>query len=302
VRVAAVIAIVLAARVAYADDELARARQLEAQLEYDQALAIVEGLLARGGADPARYVELRMFAGKLAGGLDRARVAEDHFARAIAVRPDVDLPDGTSPKLTEPFARAKSRKLPLIVRATNKHGLVALDVTDALGIVAGIAVHTVVGGKHADLVERTALRLVVAGDAIVVEVAALDASGNRLWIGAPVVESTPAPPFVASRERRFYARWTTWAGATAVALAAGAFAAWRFDSAQNEWDALRARGEDFSELERVEDRGKRWGLAANISAGVALAAGVTAIVVGVRGRSVTIAPGPATGVGVAGRF
>src|SRR5262245_5385207 len=97
------------ANVAHAEDELARARQLEGQLEYEQALAIVEAALARGGAEPARWVELHLLAGRLAAGLDRARVAEDHFARVLALRPETTLPEGTSPKLTAPLAAARAR-------------------------------------------------------------------------------------------------------------------------------------------------------------------------------------------------
>ena len=59
-RAAAVVVLLLvAASPARAEDELTRARQLEAALEYDQALAIVDQVLARGGADPAGHLPLR---------------------------------------------------------------------------------------------------------------------------------------------------------------------------------------------------------------------------------------------------
>src|SRR5262249_28160285 len=135
------LAIALTAGRALADDELARARRLEASLEYEQALATVEGALDRGGADPARLVELHLLAGRLAAGLDRAAAAEDHFARVLALRPDTALPPGTSPKLTAPFAAARARSAPLEVHATAVGGLVALVVSrDALGLVSGISV------------------------------------------------------------------------------------------------------------------------------------------------------------------
>src|SRR5688572_29373755 len=70
------LALALAAGPARAEDDLARARRLEAQLEYEPALAIVEGALRRGGAEPARTVELHLLAGRLAAGLDRAAAAE----------------------------------------------------------------------------------------------------------------------------------------------------------------------------------------------------------------------------------
>jgi hypothetical protein len=289
------------ARVANADD-LATARALEAKLEYEQALKIVEGVLANGGADPARYVELHLLAGRLAGGLDRPEVAREHFARVLALRPTTLLPDGTSPKLTEPFAAAKARTTPLIVKANARRGLVSIEATDALGIVSGIAVHAVVAGEHADLVERGARRIVVPDDAQVIEVAALDASGNRVWVGAPERETVIA---AASGDRPIYAQWPLYAGLGGVALVGATLAAWRFSVAQDDWNRLDAQpGSEFSDLEALERRGKRWGLAANVSFGVAAISGVVAVIVGVRSRNdrdVSISP-TSQGVAIFGRF
>lgn len=306
-RFAIVLALLVATRVVHADDELARARQLEASLEYDQALAIVDGILARGGADPSRYVELHLLAGKLAGGLDRAELARDHFARVLAIRPETALPDGTSPKLTDPFAAAKARTRPLEVHATISRGLVTLEALDPLDLVAGIALHVVVAGKHADLVERGSRRLVIPERATAIEIAALDASGNRLWVWTP----PPAKPVVdripdEDPRSPVYARWTTWAAITGVALVAGTLSAWRLDSAQRDWDKLRAGGNtDFTALEAVEQRGRRWALATNLGFGVAAATGIATVIFGVRGHSspsLAVTPGPGAGLGVAGRF
>jgi len=306
VRFAIVLALLVATRVVHADDELARARQLEASLEYDQALAIVDGILARGGADPSRYVELHLLAGKLAGGLDRAELARDHFARVLAIRPDTALPDGTSPKLTDPFAAAKARTKPLEVHATISHGLVTLEAIDPLVLVVGIAVHVVVAGQHADLVERGSRRLVIPERATAIEIAALDASGNRLWVWTPPAKPVADRIPVEHPRSPVYTRWTTWAAITGVALVAGTLSAWRLDSAQRDWDKLRAGGNtDFSALEEVEQRGRRWALATNVGFGVAAATGIAAVIFGLRGHSspnLAVTPGPGAGLGVAGRF
>jgi hypothetical protein len=291
--------IALAPARVHADDELGRARQLEAQLEYDAALAIVETILARGGADPARYVELHLFAGRLAAGLDRTALAQDHFARVLALRPDTTLPAGTSPKITEPFALAKARARPLVVDATVSQGVVTLVATDAFGIVTGLAVHVVADGAHADLVERAATRLVVPAGATVTEVAALDAAGNRVWVGAPRLALAPTPIGPTTRERVWIARWPTWAVVTGVALAAGGLAAWRLDVTQGEWDDLRATPmPDFGRLRDLEDRGDRWALVTNLSFGTAAAAGIATLVFALRGSTTTeavvVAPGPGT--------
>ena len=284
-------------------DDLERARQLEVQLEYEQALAIVDEILARGGADPARYVELQMFGGKLAGGLDRDELAEQYFARAIAVKPDVALPEGTSPKIATPFLRARGRKYPLLVSAHAKQGLVTLEVGDAIGIVRGIAVRVQVGDKHADLVERSARSVMVGPDAKILQVAALDVAGNQLWVGTiheePVVV---VPPRRELRPR--IARWSTWAIATGVVASATAIAAWRFSVAQDEFDRRRADGiTDFTELRAIEDRGKRWGLGTNVGLGVTAATGIATIVFALRGSTrIVVTPGPGTGIGMTARF
>ena len=302
-RFAVILALIAATSVVRADPDLDRARQLEAQLEYEQALKIVDEILARGGADPARYVELQMFAGKLAAGLERDVLAEQYFARAIAVKPDVGLPSGTSPKIGVPFTRARSRKLPLIISASNKQGLVALDVSDAIGIVRGIAVRVRIGDKHADLVERNARSVMVGPEAKIVHVAALDVAGNHLWVGRTQHEpAVVVPPRREPRPR--IARWSTWALATGVAGTATAIAGWRFSVAQDEFDRRRTDGmTDFTELQAIEDRGKRWGLVTNVGLGVTAATGIATIVFALRGSTrIVVTPGPGTGVGMTARF
>lgn len=301
VRFLVVFVVLALSRVAVAD-ELSTARALEAKLEYEQALTIVDGLLAKGGADPARYVELHLLAGRLSAGLDRVDVARDHFARVLAIRPTSTLPDGTSPKITEPFAAAKARVTPLAVTITARRGLVSIEANDS--VVTGIAVHVLVAGKHDDRVERTARRLVIPDDAQVIEVAALDAAGNRIWIGAPPATIEPVGP-PRSNPRPLYAHWQTYAVIGGIALGTTGLAAWRFGVAQDEWDRLDDEGgHDFSELEGVERRGKRWGLVANIGLGAAAVSGVVAVIVGVRrrdDRAVAITP-TQDGVAIFGRF
>jgi len=303
VRWITVVVVLTLTATARGDDDLARAKQLEASLDYDQALAIVDRLLSAGGADPARYVELHLLAGRLAAGLDRPDIARDHFARVLALRPATALPEGTSPKLTEPFAAARARSTPLAVRVTARGGLVTLEATDPLGLVVGIAVHVVSDGKHADLVERGARRLVLPPGAKPIEVAALDADGNRVWIGA-----SPPEPVAHARPdttRPLYARWSTYAVLAGVTAAAGGIAAWRFQVAQDDWNTLHDEGgHEFSELQAIEDRGRRWGLAANVLFGAAAASAIVAAIVGVRtgGRGDVVVGPSGAGVVLSGRF
>lgn len=293
---------------ARADDDLAEARRLEASLDYAGALTVAERVIARGGADPSRLAELHLLAGRLAAGLDRRERAEDHFARALALRPDVTLPAGTSPKLTGPFDVARVRALPLRLHATANQGLVTLHLdADALGLVAGIGVHVVdAAGAHQDLTARAATRLAIPAHTTAIEVAALDNHGNRVWAGAPLAAVSPTiTPASPGRDtpargprRAAIARWPVWTAATTVALAAGGLAGWQVTRAQDDWDRLRDSGTaDYSDLAAVETRGTRWALAANVAFGLGTLTAITALVLYTRGDHLTVSP-----AGIQGRF
>jgi hypothetical protein len=291
---------------AHADDWLAKAREREAALDYAGGLAIVEQGLAAGGLDAQRWVDLHVLGGTFAAGLDRAADAEAYFARALAVRPELTLPEGTSPKITGPFeaARARTVRLAILVRATA--GQIELaPAADPLGLVVGIAVTIVEAGRNREVSDRDAKRIAIPSRARAIEVIALDRHGNRIWIGRPPADPPGVPSLPAPARRPWIARWPTWAAVTGVALAAGGFAAWRTGIAQDEWDRLRSEDglHDFSELERVEDRGRRWAVIANVAFGASALAAATTIVFAVRGseRAPMVVAGP-NGVAVRARF
>ena len=325
-----VVAVAVAAvPVARADDELAEAERLKAALDYQDALAIVDRLLARGGAAPDRLAQLQLLAGTLAAGLDRPALAEDHFARLLAIDPGATLPPGTSPKITAPFDAARTRTTPLHVSARVADGVVALALgADPLELVVGIEVDAVdASGRHLEIADGRATRVALPPGVRVHEVRALDATGNRVWVGpasgepgvpaaaqAPVPATAPTPAVARVAVSRpaptpspgLARRWSTWAALGGVALATGGFAAWRFEVAQTDWNTLRAEDDqhDYSALQAVEQRSRHWALAANIGFGVAAAAAVTtAIVFATRPHAshLSVAVGP-TGVGLAGRF
>lgn len=290
-------------------DPLEQARELEAQLAYEEALQIVEQAIIGGTSSTDRLVDLHLLGGRLAAGLDRAKIAENHFAVVLALRPATVLPAGTSPKLTAPFDAARARTAPLELRLVTTTEAVAIEpVRDPMGLVTGIAIRFRHRNTDDRKTERGALRIAIDPSWRIDEVAALDAHGNQLWVGTPpppepVVIPTPIEPERTPRIRR----WTTWAAITGVALAAGAVSAWRFDSAQSQWDRLRDQSNaELTELEQIEERGRRWGLAANISFGVAAATGIATIYFALRGpdepRPITVTPGPGAGLGLAGRF
>ena len=244
----------------HADAQLEDARKLEAQLEYDKALAMVEALIAQGHADPEALVEMHFMAGKLAAGLGRVDVAIDHFARVLTLVPDRTLPDGTSPKITTPFEAARGQTQPLRITAK---------------LVDGRAVATI----EADPVHIVAKEKTVVVDHAQ-EVRAFDVSGNVVWSPTLELFDEHAPPTIHPPEHRpFYKRPLFW-GSIAVGTASLAgISAWRFDVAQTQWNDMKAAGADYSALTAVEDRGRRWGLAANIGFGTALLATVATLAV-----------------------
>jgi hypothetical protein len=292
------IAVVLIAltTLAHADaprDAIERARELEAQLSYDEALAIIESAIQAGQSDRDRLVELHLIAGRLSAGLDRAKLAEDHFAVVLALDPARTLPDGASPKITVPFTVARTKTTPLDVKLVVTKTEVALQASP---LVAGIELRYR-DGRAQKFPTTTAAR---SGD--IFEVRALDLYGNVVWTGTPPGEPHVDKPLVVTHDdRSLFQRWTTWAALTGVALAAGGVAAWRYNAAQNEFDDKRGDGmTDFTDLQSIENRGKRWALTANISFGVAAALGITTVTTFFVFRPTATSDGAT--VGVAGTF
>lgn len=311
--VSAVVAIAMVAGTAHADDDLAEARRLEASLDYAGAIAVVNRLLVRGGAEPGQLAELHLLAGRLAAGLDRPQVAEGHFARLLALRPEARLPDGTSPKLTVPFETARARSIPLSLHVTSARGLITIHRdADALGLVVGIQVHVVdATGTHSDVTDRGRIRIAIPAATSAIEVTALDAAGNRVWIGTapdePIVEGPRPPRIVFGEGPSFVGRWPLWAVITGVAVGTGVFATVKFYSAQDEFDRLKRAGEtNFTALQDLETRGRRWGWTANIAFGAGVVTGLVTIAFSVRGDhgpiALRIGPGPGTGLAITGGF
>ncbi len=287
-------------------DGLDEVRRLEASLEYEQALAAVERLIASGAAK-TELAALHFEAGKLAAGLDRAAVAQDHFARALALDGTLVLPPGTSPKVIAPFEAARAANRPLhVVSARRGRAIVIGADPDPLHLLAIAKVRFIDGSGHHQ--ERTTstepLAIDLPPDARSIEIVGTDEYGNVLY---STVEPEPAlPPIASAPAQAWYASWKLWAGATAFAGGVAGLCAWREGVAQDDWNQLKAdpRPVDYSRLRAVEDRGRAWALAANVSFGVA---GATAIVGAIAlfthrsEASVAVTAGPGT-VGIAGRF
>ena len=292
------IVVALARATAHADDALAEARRLEANLEYEKALVLVDREIARGTNDRARLIELHVLAGKLAAGIDHPDVATTHFLVALALAPQTTLPDGTSPKLAEPFDAARARSAPLHIALRREPGRVTATVDhDPAAIFAGLRVYASTGAPV------TAPGATLETSAVVTAADAVDRFGNVLEHATfpPPEMPRPSPPSSPS----LVGRWSTWAAIGGGALVVAGACAWRFGVAQDDWNTLDREGShDFSALRAVEDRGRRWGLAANLGFGVTAAAGIAAVVLYVLHRDPATTSISVTGetVGLAARF
>jgi hypothetical protein len=240
-----VLALVTAFAVAFAgtaraDDDLAEAKRLESQLEYDKALVIIEKLIAQGGLDRDHLVQLHLFAGKLAAGLDRTDVAEEHFARVLTLAPALTLPEGTSPKITAPFDAARGRTTPLRISTRR-------------------------AGDHMEaVIEADPLQIVARQERVAIsdggfDLRALDVYGNVVWTEHEHGEQTSLPPVhITPPHRPFYKRSLFWGSVFVGTAALSGVAAWRFEVAQNDWNQMKADGShDYTDGHERQPRRRR---------------------------------------------
>lgn len=225
-------------------EALQKIAQLEQQLEYEQALVLADRTIAEGISTRDQLADLHLIAGRLAAGLDHPDIAQQHFAKLLALRPETTLVAGTSPKLLAPFDAAKAAPHELVVAVTG--GQLAVTRDDL------------------HLVQRTRTR-----DS---SIEAVDEHGNQLAIE---VVPRATPPVVEVRRSR---GWIPCAAASGASLIAGGLAAWRYGVAQDEWNRENDGMHDYTRLHALEDRGQRWAIAADVGFGLAAATAVTAAI------------------------
>lgn len=245
---------------------LQKIAQLEQQLEYEQALVLADRTIAEGISTRDQLADLHLIAGRLAAGLDHPDVAQQHFAKLLALRPETALVAGTSPKLQAPFDAARAAPHELAVVMTADHHLV---------------------------VERDSLQLVRGTRTVGDLIEAFDEFGNQL---AVAVIAKPAEPLVQHASRA----WIAWAAASGATLVAGGLCAWRYSVAQDEWNRENDGTHDYTRLHALEDRGQHWAIAADVGFGLAAATAITAAIMFATGSTESDARGFAfTGSGLA---
>lgn len=255
---AAILALALAAGAARAD-EIEEAERRLADLDYTDAINILESLLRHGEADARDLARIYGLLGKAAASSGEDSQAVWAYTRLLALEPDFDLGSGVSPRLRRAMAAAR-RELPenasirLQLRAprqawAERPTSIALEVNaDGLGLVRGMRVYhrregaasysrvTVRGPPPLEAV-IPAFSTPRAGRRLEYWVAALDEYGNELSTmgtrGRPMSMPVRNPPADASSGRGrsgdhdgdeggVTKQWWFWAGLVAVAAGATA--------------------------------------------------------------------------------
>ncbi len=298
---AVAIAVPAAAR---ADGELVTKAKAEmAQLNYDAAIALLEQAEARGDNQPADMAEIFRATAESHAAMGRGDAAETAFRRLLALVPSVELPAGSSPKLTGPFNAARDflagRNIAVECRR-NAEGASLVVKSDPVDLVAGARLLGARGGAVGeDAKGQAVIALAIPGGTSPSECAALDRHGNVLAradltgavaedppgaagaapTGGTVVSSAPAE----RGGRPLYARWWLYAGLGAVSGSVALYYGFKMKQAEDDLKDLNAatlvEGHDitYDDYLALKDRGEGYARNANIAL---VATGVFAAVSG----------------------
>lgn len=294
---------------ARADDNrhLADARQALASLKYEQALHALEKALFSGKNGSEDMKTIYRMLGEIHAALGRQDEAQRNFRSLLALEPTAELARGVSPKIQQPFKAARdfmsSRgKLAVRCSADAAASRVALEVvSDPIEMVAGARVVYRLQDGTEQTLETSGpgshtMRVPVT-EPVSLVCAAVDEHGNRLVeIGSwsEPLRLAPAPPEddtgSVTRARPaagpppppppFYGRWYVWGTAAVLAGGAGGYFAWQVSQDQAELDRLNENSadHDFSRAEKVQQRGERNALIANMAFGAAGAFAIAAVI------------------------
>lgn len=287
-------------RTASANPDLQEAKLAVADLDYERALNHLERALLWGRSSPEQVSEILLLSGQVQAALGDADKAEQFFFEMLTLDPSIALPTGSSPKLMEPFAKARERistSQGLIAECELDASVPAVVVTvtsDPGSLVDGArAIYrlpdskdTAGGLQTVEVRSRDAITLALpAVDRLQLYCALIDKYGNQLLeMGSPTDLQTLKLPRRArdgaGPSQPWIKHWATWGGLTVASAAAGGFFASRVGAAQDELDALNENSaeHEFSAAKAIEDRGRRNALLANLSLGVAGACAVVAVI------------------------
>lgn len=169
---------------------LERARTEIGELRYEEAQKTVEKAIRSGTNGPADMAELYLLLGEVKASLGDDEAAQDAFRSALSIDPAADLRDGLSPKIREPFSKAKKSmkgKKPLAIQ----HRILKPDPPTIAVLVQSDPFGMIIGGRliyeNADGAERSVagmgkerVDLKLPRGTSKFMVAGIDEHGNRL--------------------------------------------------------------------------------------------------------------------------
>lgn len=286
-------------------DSLGDARAAVDSSDYFAARGLVEKALADGTASPTDLAEIYKIKGIVEAALGNTAAATTAFGRWLALDPKADLPSGTSPKITRPFAAAQKQaehREAIRVKAetaSDPPSVTLVVVSDPFMMIAKARVYVRAdGGKEQKLESAGEKKIKIElprGNRLDLRVQALDEHGNRVaelgTTDVPIVITTenikevahappPKPPSGKARPpvapapvhaRPLYLKWWMWGGAAVLVGAGGAYFGMQ---ARDESDTLAKLNADsadhtFDEARAVQDRASRDVTLFNVGIGVA---------------------------------
>ena len=285
-------------------DSLGDARKAVDNSDYLAARGLVEKALDDGTASPSDLADIYRIKGIVEAALGNTAAATTAFGKWLALDPKAELPPGTSPKITRPFAAAQKQaehREPIHVKtetASDPPSVTLVVTSDPFMMIAKARVYVRAdGGKEHKLEGAGEKKISIElpkGKRLDLRVQALDEHGNRVaelgTTDVPIVITTNEEPVVAHapplppkpkakapvapapvHARPLYLKWWMWGGAAVLAGAGGAYFGMQ---ARDESDALAKLNADsanhtFDEARAVQDRADRDVTLFNVGMGVA---------------------------------
>ncbi len=294
-RVATIAAVALAPAVALANPQLERARAALDDLQFEDAYDALDEALRAGDSDLEQTVEIYRLLGEVAAALGQQDEAADAFEILLTLDPEQQLPEGVSPKISEPFENALSRvdgrdPLRFSCEITSNDPMTVQVIVDSNPLDLAVGGFVVDGGGESrePLVAGSASITLEVGERPI-QVGLADESGNRIAAvpasecedETEVVLTDLAPPVEPKDDGgSILGHWALWGGVAVAFGAAGTYFGLQATSDVDELNDIYANSAEYeySEAVEMEDSARRNALFANI--GYA-AAGGAAIVAGV---------------------
>ncbi len=245
--------------------------------------------LEEGSRGPEELTQLYMILGQISASLGEEAEAESYFQAALSLSEDATLPEGVSPKIGEPFSRAKDSladSAPIaLLSEFDSTGLLSVQISsDPAELVGGVEVRYQDSGEEQRKRAKGigTLRLELAPSATEIQVLLIDPHGNHLTSFEKVDSGTPAPEAAVKTEappkdgRSVLTRWEPYAGLAVCGALAGAYFG-NVSRSKSDEIAVLEDGTEFRIAQGLQDDAERNALYSNLSFAAALGAGAVSL-------------------------